>query len=193
MTTDDPARPPRVFVEPSRMAVRGAAWTGVALVSAGPSFLLGISEYDPIGMFAGIAVWIVLLTLATSTVVFERFERIRGVRRTLRIGYGLRLLASIIFPVGWFMDLYAGVASITIAEAFGVAGRGLGPSLLITVIQGGVLNLVVGLSMLVLYPMVRPFTREAWDGVHRCRDCGYDLRGSDGSRCPECGVEVAAA
>jgi hypothetical protein len=37
-------------------------------------------------------------------------------------------------------------------------------------------------------------TAELGDGkLHHCLDCGYDLRGSDGELCPECGQPIRVA
>ena len=185
--------PGRTFIEPPRIAKRAGIWSAVALVSAGPSFLLAASDdYHEGGMLLGIALWVVMLTAITSTTAFDAFSRVRGVRRTLQFGYGLRILASVVYPVGWIVDLWAGVLSIRIGEFWGLDEQGFVSSLGITLVQGLVLNVVIGVVMLVLYPFVRPLSRKTWDGVHECEECGYDLRGSAATQCPECGAATLA-
>lgn len=180
-------RPDGIFVGLRRMAIRLAAWTFVACVSAGPSLVIALPGYHGGGLIVGIAVWIVLLTLVSSTVAFVRFERVRGVRRTLWLGYGVRVVVSAIPVYGWFVDLYAGSFSVELGERLGFDGNGFTSSLAITLIQGAALNAIVIVLMLLAFPFVRRLTRPAWDGVERCRACGYDLRGRTSRQCPECG------
>jgi len=45
-----------------------------------------------------------------------------------------------------------------------------------------------GLTLVGTLPIVRGPIQRWWRRRHRrCEDCGYDLRGSRGGRCPECG------
>ena len=54
--------------------------------------------------------------------------------------------------------------------------------------------LLVGVALLMTlhgYPFLRAFLRKNLNehGIPVCLKCGYDLRGSEGRRCPECGTE----
>lgn len=64
-------------------------------------------------MIAGVAVFIGAYTFVTSTDWFARFVKRPFVRRTLFIGYGIRLGCSAIFPVGMAVDLVPGLISIS--------------------------------------------------------------------------------
>ncbi len=119
------------------------------------------------GMLTGIAIWVALLSYITSSRPFGRLARVRGVRATLYLGYGLRILASVLMPFAFvwefsqffmYVDGMAGMASIALGGRFGFDGHGLFSTLVITLIQGGLLNLMVGLVMLVLYPLVWLFS-----------------------------------
>ena len=59
---------------------------------------------------------IVAYTAVTGTRVFARVRSWPHMRRTFRIGYGARLLVSIIFPIGVYLDLLCGVLSTAVVE-----------------------------------------------------------------------------
>src|SRR5687767_15817356 len=101
-------------------------WTIICCASAAPSFAIAYDEHDPAAMVAGVVLFILLYTAATSTSAFERFHRRPFVRRTLYIGYGLRLILSAVFPLGlsskgpgvilMFADLWPGLVSLKIVQ-----------------------------------------------------------------------------
>jgi hypothetical protein len=72
--------------------------------------------------------------------------------------YGTRIAITIIFPVGYFLDLYCGLASISLTQAFTGTEFALRDEvadfhqvLLTTLIQGTVMNVVLGVfGLLVL-------------------------------------------
>src|SRR5262245_23628023 len=79
------------------LARRAALWTVLCSVSAAPSFFWASGRYDVTAMVAGVALFIVLYTLATSTVRFLEFRNRPFVRRTLYVGYITRLSLSVLF------------------------------------------------------------------------------------------------
>lgn len=63
-------------------------------------------------MIAGIVVFIVLYVLVERTQRVQRILSWRFARRTAWIGYGTRIAASIIFPIGMFPDVFCGMFSL---------------------------------------------------------------------------------
>ncbi len=178
-------------------------WTALCSICAAPSFFWAYGHFHIGGMATGVMVFIGAYTLITSTERFERFARRPFVRRTLYIGYGIRVMCSITIPAGLAVDLIPGMISVGIVEwiarsHFGVPVGGQSPAvgtlftatLAITLIQGTLLNLLLGLLMLVIYGVQRVFcTPPAPSGL--CEKCGYDLRASYAfGRCPECGTPI---
>lgn len=135
---------------------RLALWTLVCLVSAAPSFLWSMREFDQRAIAVGVVLFILAYTAATSTAAFERFHNLPFVRRTLYVGYGLRLAASLLFPVGMMIDVYPGLLSVAVVEdGLHLRGRGFGPTLAITVVQGTLLNVVLFVIMSLVYAIQR--------------------------------------
>ena len=94
-------------------------WTLACSIAAGPSFFFGSSLARQTGfpaacagMIAGIVVFIVLYVLVERTQRVQRILSWRFARRTAWIGYGTRIAASIIFPIGMFPDVFCGMFSL---------------------------------------------------------------------------------
>ncbi len=167
-------------------------WTAVCSVSAAPSFFWAAEEYNHLAMVTGIACFIAAMTAITCTQAFERFKRRRFVRRTLYIGYGVRVLLSLAFPIGAMADLWPGCFSIAIVEETGLEGASYVGTLLITLIQGTFLNVILMIFMLLVQGFQRLFLRSPAP-ENCCHQCRYDLRASTTSAvCPECGTPIRA-
>lgn len=144
-------------------------------------------------MLVGIGLFIVGLTAITCTEAFERRLRRPHVRATLYTGYGVRMALSLAFPLSFLVDIWQGVVTMATAEALGLGSTGFTSALVHTVIQGGLMNLIVGVFMSIVYVGLRLFVRPP-SGGPRCPDCNDDLRGSGVSTvCPECGRHPASA
>ena len=140
-------------------------WTFVCCVSAAPSFVWagGLNgngrgnpgPFDRGAMAFGVALFILLYTAATSTEAFERFHARPFVRRTLYIGYGVRVGLSIAFPIGMGADLLPGMISVSAVEKLGFDPRSFGGTFATTLLQGAILNVLVFLFMFVVYGVQR--------------------------------------
>jgi hypothetical protein len=96
-------------------------WIGICGVSAIPSFWLGLGltqacPYRVPAMLAGVVLF------ATGYVLVELFllrrwaSRNKDLYRSLCIGYGIRMAASICFPIGAVVDMFPGVAASAIFQ-----------------------------------------------------------------------------
>jgi predicted Zn-ribbon and HTH transcriptional regulator len=165
-------------------------WTVVCGISAAPSFYWAMADqFDVLAMVTGVVVFIFALTALTSTRRFMRFRDRPFVRRTLYIGYGLRVLVSLIFPAGLMLDMVPGLFSISAVQALGVPEKSYVGTLMITLVQGSILNAILSVLMMLMWGAQRLVFRVPASPEHACTKCGYDLRGSTRSaRCPECGA-----
>lgn len=141
-------------------------WTLICSVSAAPSFAWGmgtIATHQWFAMCLGIAMFIAAYTVGDQLTQGQPWRCRKPVRLAMKIGYGTRLLISIIFPLGASLDLVCGMFSASMAS---LLTRPILPStrgeplvgeadfltcLLTTLIQGTVLNVVLlGYTSLVL-------------------------------------------
>ena len=112
-------------------------------------------------MLSGIAVFVLAYTAAEGTSSYRLLVRQPCVRRTLLIGYGTRLVLSILFPLGLTLDMFVGMISLRIVSAVHIDELSLagqesgGPAFLVvfltTIVQGSLLNTLLLLYMLCLY------------------------------------------
>ena len=176
---------------PADVLRRFGLWAGVCSISAAPSFIWAANQYDPWAMATGVACFVILLTVATCTERFERFKRRPFVRRTLYIGYGTRIGVSLLFPLGMFLDMFPGLISTAVAEQLGFNDNLFIFTLVATLVQGTILNVLLSIYMLIVYSLCR--TWGTWVPITTtCKTCGYDLRGSTHSSvCPECGSHTS--
>ena len=133
---------------------RFVMWLVICAYSAAPSFVLGMFDHNIVAMYVGVIIFAIAYTIATSTEAFERFYARSFVRTTLYVGYFARLLItlfSVAIPFVLAVDFLPGMLSVQI-----VGGTGLEPSsfvgtLLTTLVQGTLLNIILFIFMLVVY------------------------------------------
>lgn len=131
-----------------RIAVR---WFTICGISSVPSFCAGfaIASSPTIGMVAGIVVFALCYTALDRATVETTFRRNRMVSRTLKFTYGTRVAITVVFPVGFSLDLYCGIVSTSATRLlFGseeVALESIFGAFVTTLIQGCVLNFVLAI------------------------------------------------
>jgi hypothetical protein len=164
-------------------------WTVVCTIAAAPSFFWGAPQYDRMAMASGVALVIFIYTLATGSNFVRTIRREPFVERTLRIGFSTRLAISLLFPFGLLADLYPGLLTVRIIEALFGHEHGFAPAFVGTLIQGGLLNLVLLAYMFVIYGFQRALLpKPVRHGF--CAVCGYNLTGNVSGICPECGTPI---
>jgi hypothetical protein len=141
-------------------------WLLVCSVSAAPSFAFGLVTTDGriAGMCVGILIFIVGYTWIDFRTAGRSWRRRRQVRRTLRMVYGTRIAISILFPIGAYLDLFCGLISITITEPITrlelrTNSMDFFGALLTTLVQGCLMNVVLGIYGLLLLLIQAVFTR----------------------------------
>ncbi len=138
-----------------------AIWGIVCSIAALPSFLLASGEgFDQLGMCAGVAVYVVIYAATSSSEPFRRrWEADRAFSRTVVTGYALRLLLSGIVPVGMACDMLPGMIAVDAVASLGFTARTFAAAFLTTLVQGFLLNVILGMFMGVLYVVIKPFVR----------------------------------
>lgn len=164
-----------------------AVWSVICSIGGAPSFIFGSVEYSEPGMICGVVMFILAYSVVTTTQWFHRFRRRPFMERTLRVGFGTRVLISVIFPVGFLVDICLGTASIGIARVLGFVAHDFVSTLIITLIEGSLMSGALVVFMALVYGLQRMLLKpQPTLGI--CPKCGYDLRASyQFGRCPECG------
>ena len=147
-----------------------ARWTLICALSAIPSFVFGFSftqHYLKVpAMIAGVLVFAVSYAYIDVRPRWRRWMADGLTSNCIKWTYGLRIAASIIFPVGGFNDLLVGMLSVNAVGAVfrGFSGGGAGQIsnpvqiFVTTLVQGLLLNvellliamLLIGISRVVV-------------------------------------------
>ncbi|WP_039963333.1 hypothetical protein [Rhodopirellula europaea] len=136
-------------------------WALVCSIAAVPSFVIGlnVTEGQFLGMVTGIAIFVAGYVWADLVTRNRPWRRYRNIRITLRTVYVLRLIVSIILPAGMIVDMFTGmIAVVTVTSVARLDdGTGLGfiSTVFTTLIQGVLLNILLMVLALCVYPIVR--------------------------------------
>ena len=159
-------------LKPGGVIVPLLRWSLICILSAGPSFyvglMLGQSAERVAGMIVGILLFIIAYTYADIAFLHRKTRESRRLRLALRIGYGIRMGLIVLPPAAAVIDIPAGLLSVGLVNVLPVvgsaieAGRGEPSSvgaaflatLLATIIQGVLLNVVLGVFTLGVYALI---------------------------------------
>ena len=147
-------------------------WLGVCSAAAAPSFVLGIimDGYQVpaiLGMICAVFLFVLGYTYLEQTPVVQAQLEDWVMRRTFKIGYGTRIAISILFPVGFYLDMIVGIFSVPMGMyllQFTVGDPGDQMSLnqpgflthfVLTVTQGICLNIVLTGYMFIVWAIIK--------------------------------------
>ena len=158
--TPSPPVPAKVFLK----------WLVICSVSAAPSFVIALmlardGVWDEIaGMSLGIMVFVLSYTYLELRPEVQRLLSDPRKRLTAKIGYGIRIGMSILFPVGFYLDMIVGFVSVAITTSFLQGGSpdefgGFPWHFSTTIVQGILLNIVLLTLMLLIYGLTLMFYR----------------------------------
>ncbi len=114
-------------------------------------------------MIFGVMIFILLYTVGDQVTQNKSWRRNQSLRLTFKIGYVTRMIVSIIFPIGGFLDMFCGIISVSAVGALvnvspgfesGTDGANFLATLMITLVQGCLLNIVLAGFMLVVFGIV---------------------------------------
>ena len=135
-----------------------ARWLIVCSISAIPSFVFGmvVTDNEVGGMLVGILIFVAGYTWLDFITAKRPWRQNPRIRRMLRITYGTRIAISILFPIGGFLDVMCGTLTLTIISPFtdvipGTNSLSFLGAMMTTLIQGCILNVVLGLYALLVY------------------------------------------
>ena len=143
-------------------------WTIVCSIAAGPSFFIGydVSKQQITAMSLGVILFIALYVMVDLYTRRWQWRQSVMVRRILIFCYATRIAISVIFPIGMMVDILAGLVSVTIVGENSIASRHDGggaesmsfaTTLLLTMVQGFVLNLLLAVWGLIALLVVLAF------------------------------------
>lgn len=100
-------------------------WSSICVISAAPSFIFGyeLSKGQATAMVLGIATFIVIYVAVDLQTIGGTFRNRPYVSVTLKTTYGLRILQTVLFPLGVMVDLISGMIATAIYET--IAGQNL--------------------------------------------------------------------
>lgn len=124
--------------------------------------------------------------------------RVRVFRKVFWWVFGLRVLVSVLLPLGIILDAIPGLVAVIVASipdpTFGLEKGGNDPGLitifLLPLTQGTLLTGLFLIAVAIVYAFVPDAKKQPPEGL--CQSCGYDLRASVGA-CPECGAAIPEA
>lgn len=153
---DPPSPADDVGVATLKAAIR---WFLICGISAIPSWLLAAGETTAAisGMTTGILIFAVGYTFFDVWTRTHPLRQKPEIKATLAITYGTRIAISLLFPIGFFADIWCGIIALTITGIFfetgdlDVSKMEFASTLMTTLIQGCLLNCVLAVYGLIVY------------------------------------------
>ena len=112
-------------------------------------------------------------------------------RKSMYIGYGIRIALSILFPVGIVIDALTGIVTMLMLDSLTQLSRQeFAIAFIGTFIQGTLMNILVSIGVVMIW-LIPWWNTKSRDGTtdHLCNECLHNLRGiPKNSPCPECGT-----
>ena len=144
--------------------VRAALVMPIVVACAIPS-LIWSDQLNPAARWIGIAIFAVVSAWVARTKGFDDEWHVhKNFRVAVTIGYGLRLLVSVVFPIGMAIDVIPGMISAGIS-GLNISGHSpreaaFGPVLFATLFQGALLHIMLWLFIGVVFLVVRAVNRK---------------------------------
>ncbi|RCS44613.1 hypothetical protein DTL42_16945 [Bremerella cremea] len=169
--------------EALRVATLKAAirWFLICGISAAPSWIIAAEATWPsqAGMATGVLIFMVGYTLVDVSTRNHPLRQRSDVKITLAVTYGTRIAISLLFPVGFFVDIMCGVFAVSVTGFLFHANFdidapivGFFQTLVTTLIQGCLLNGVLAVYGLLIYGIFRFAVGSGLEGT-KYRRRGY--------------------
>lgn len=143
--------------------IAAARWSLICGISAIPRWVIAAGNTTAVigGMATGVLLFIVGYTFLDVWTRRHPLRQRTDVKTTLAITYGTRIAISLLFPIGFFADMFCGVVALSITGFFfqtadlDIAQLEFTSTLLTTLIQGCLLNGVLAGYGLLVYAVCR--------------------------------------
>jgi hypothetical protein len=170
-------------VKPFNLKISIVRWLAICGISAAPSFVFGfvlegIAQLKIIAMLSGILTFVAIYVYIESRKSIRRRMKSKPFRTAIYTGYITRIAISVLFPVGVYLDVMCGMVSVGLTDA--VLGQGLMPRIqdepsikmsaamtlllfyITTLVQGVILNLILGGYTLIVYAIAKVFQKDTY-------------------------------
>jgi len=159
---DQPGKGDDLGVATAKAAIR---WFLICGISAIPSWVLAPGETTAFygGMATGVLIFAVGYTFLDVRTRKHPLRQKPEIKMTLAITYGTRIAISLLFPVGFFVDIWCGIVALSATGLFfqsiaiEPAEMQFTHALLTTLIQGVLLNAVLAVYGLIVYAGCRAY------------------------------------
>lgn len=150
-------------------------WSFICVVSAGPSFFLGLAVTNAdvaciVAMILGIAAFIFGYATLDTRPIWRRWMSTPILRTSIITAYTIRCVVSVLVPVGMANDMMIGMASVSVGtvgkwfENSPTQGMSSVFAFATTIVQGTLLSLEIALIVFLVYGII-----VAANGIKRFR------------------------